>query len=239
MRTGATLGFDTATQDVAVAATREGETVAERVVGAGKGSPRHAATLLREVEGVVAECGGWAEVGLIGVGVGPGSFTGLRIGIATARGLAQGLARPLAGVCTLDALALGIAERAPASGRASLAVLDARRGEAFAVLHDPSGKRVWDPLVCGPAELVERVATLAAPPLAGGDGAIRFRQDLETAGAEVLPEGDPAHHLSARHICVLAEETGESPPDDVRPIYLRPPDAEVWLQRDRGRRAGN
>jgi tRNA threonylcarbamoyladenosine biosynthesis protein TsaB len=234
-----TLGVDTATQDVAVAATRDGETVAERLVGSGEGRPRHAASLLREVERVVAECGGWEEVRLIAVGVGPGSFTGLRVGIATARGLAQGLAKPIAGVCTLDAVALGIAERPPASGRASLAVLDARRREAFAVLHDSSGGRVWDPLVCGPAELAERVAALAEPPLAGGDGAIRFRRDLETAGAEVLPEGDPAHHLSARQICLLAEETGESPPDEVRPIYLRPPDALVWLQRDRGRRAGN
>jgi tRNA threonylcarbamoyladenosine biosynthesis protein TsaB len=233
------LGLDTATADVAVAATRGQQTVAERRVGPGEGRPRHAGALLPEVESVVAECGGWGSVELIGVGLGPGSFTGVRVGIATARALGQALGRPLAGVCTLDALALGVAGRAEGSARPTLAVLDARRSQAFALLHDPEGTRLWEPFVAGPAELAERVAALREAPLAGGDGAIRFRRDLERAGAEVLPEGDPGHRLSARQICLLAGEAGESPPDEVRPIYLRPPDAQVWLHRDKRRREGD
>jgi tRNA threonylcarbamoyladenosine biosynthesis protein TsaB len=239
MATRTVLGFDTATADVAVAATRGEATVAERRVGSGEGRPRHAASLLPEVESVVAECGGWGGVDLIAVGLGPGSFTGVRVGIATAQGLAQALGRPLAGVCTLDALALGVAELPAASARPALAVLDARRSQAFAILHDPPGSRLWEPFVAKPAELAERVAALPEAPLAVGDGAIRFRQDLETAGVEVLPDGDPAHHLSARQICLLADEAGESPPDEIRPIYLRPPDAQVWLQRDQRRRGGD
>jgi tRNA threonylcarbamoyladenosine biosynthesis protein TsaB len=230
----AVLGFDTATADVAVAVTRDGEAVVERRVAPGERYPRHAAALLPEVEAAVAEAGGWEAISMIAVGVGPGSYTGLRIGISTARALGQALGKPLAGICTLDALARGIAQRPAAGDRATLAVLDAKRSQAFAVLHDARGQRLWEPLVAGPDELATRVAGLRDGPLAGGDGSVRFRQDLEAAGAEVLADGDPAHRLQARHVCLLAEGSEGSPPDEIRPIYLRPPDAQVWLQRDHG-----
>jgi tRNA threonylcarbamoyladenosine biosynthesis protein TsaB len=233
------VGFDTATDDVAVALARLGgpaasaELVSERSRGAVQGErPRHAAELLAELEAAVEQAGGWSGVDLIAVGVGPGSFTGLRIGVATARALAQALAKPVVPVGTLEALARGIGEHTRARGRGRLAVLDARRGQAFAALHGPGDERLWAPLVALPGELAERIAGLSQPPLAAGSGAIRFRDELEAAGAEVLPDAEPAHRVSARHTCLLAGAGTPARPDSIEPIYLRPPDADLWLERD-------
>jgi tRNA threonylcarbamoyladenosine biosynthesis protein TsaB len=227
------VGFDTATDDVAVALIRGGETLDERLVAAtSDGRPRHASMLLTQLESVVEQAGGWESVDLIGVGIGPGSFTGLRIGLATARALAQALDKAVVPVGTLAALARGIGEHSGADARARLAVLDARRGQAFAALHGQGGEELWPPLVAAPGELAERVAALSQAPLAGGSGAIRFRDELEAAGAEVLPDPEPAHRVSARHLCVLAEAGRPARPESIQPIYLRPPDAELWLERD-------
>jgi tRNA threonylcarbamoyladenosine biosynthesis protein TsaB len=233
MSAATVLGFDTATPDVAVAVTRGGKALSD-VQLAPEGRPRHATELLPEIERAAAAAGGWEAVDAIAVGIGPGSFTGLRIGIATARALAQGLGKPLTGVGTLDALARGLAERPAAAGRPVLAVLDARRGQVFAALRDANGEQAWEPFVATPKELAARVAALGEAPLSGGDGSLRFRQDLEQAGAEVLPDADPGHRLSARHVSELSDRLAESPPGDIRPIYLRPPDAQLWLERDRG-----
>jgi tRNA threonylcarbamoyladenosine biosynthesis protein TsaB len=232
------LGFDTATADVSVAITRDGALLSERRVPPPPGSnPRHAAELLGEIERAVEDAGGWDGVDLVTVGIGPGSFTGLRIGIATARAIAQALAKPVAGVGSLDALARGISELPDAEGRPRLAVIDAKRSEAFASLHDAGGARLWGPVVATPDALAERVRRLPVMPLAAGDGAVRFRRDLEDAGAEVLPEDEAAHRLSARHLCLLAEDVAPSAPQEITPIYLRPPDAKTWRERDRGQRS--
>ena len=127
---------------MAVAATAGGRAGA-RVLDRARtdaGRPRHSELLLAEVEAAAEALGGWDEVERIAVGVGPGSFTGLRIGIATARALAQARSLPLAGVGSLDALAAGIARSPAGPGRHALAVLDARRGQAFAALRGP-GRR--------------------------------------------------------------------------------------------------
>jgi len=185
------------------------------------------------VERAADAAGGWEAVDLIAVGLGPGSFTGLRVGIATARGLATSLGLPVAGVCTLDALGMGILERG--GDRSALAVLDARRGEVFAALYAPGAERLWEPLVLSPEDLAERVSALAEPPSAAGSGAVRFRHELVGRGVDVLDDGDPAHRVAARHICALAVAVGGG--DDLpAPIYLRPPDAERWRERDTAQR---
>jgi tRNA threonylcarbamoyladenosine biosynthesis protein TsaB len=230
----AVLGIDTATADTAVAATRDGELVFECVVAAGEARPRHAAALLGEVEAAIEAAGGWDGVRLLAVGVGPGMFTGLRIGIATARALAQARALPIAPVSSLAALALGIDRSCSDADRPRLALIDARRGEVFGALHRVDGGVVWGPFVAVPERVAERVAELPRPPMAAGDGSLRFRAELESAGVEVLPDADPAHRMAARHVCALAAEVEPGRPEQVRPIYLRRPDAEVW--RERGNR---
>jgi tRNA threonylcarbamoyladenosine biosynthesis protein TsaB len=226
----AVVGLDTATDDTAVAATRGGEVLYEAQLGpAGKGGPLHATSLLGEVERAVEAAGGWAEVGRIGVGLGPGSFTGIRVGVAAARGLGLGRGLPVLGVGTLDALGLGLA--GAAGGRDGLAVTDARRGEIFAALYSPAGERLWGPLVSSPEDLAERIAALSRPALCAGSGAVRFRRQLAGEGAEIPDDADPVHRVAARQVCALADvaEDGESGPG--APIYLRAPDAERWRER--------
>jgi tRNA threonylcarbamoyladenosine biosynthesis protein TsaB len=223
------LGLDTATADVAVAASADGKPVAERLLAPLPGErPRHATALLGLVTEVVAEAGGWERVGVIAAGLGPGSFTGLRVGISTARALAQAKRLEIAGVGSLAALAAGI--EGPAE-RPRLAVIDAKRREVFAALHRDDGGVEWEPFVAAPAALAERVRELPTAPLAAGDGSLRFREELEAAGAEVPPDADPVHRMAARHVCALAEGAPRVRPEQARPIYLRRPDAEVWRQR--------
>jgi tRNA threonylcarbamoyladenosine biosynthesis protein TsaB len=228
---GAVLGIDTATVQTAVALTRDGELAFERATGPGDGRPRHAAVLLGEVEAAVEAAGGWPGIGLIAVGVGPGTFTGLRIGIATARALAQARGLPIAPVSSLAALALGIDPDRAAPDRPRLALIDARRGEAFGALFGADASVVWEPFVASPEAIAERAAGLDATALAAGDGSLRFRAQLEAAGVEVLPDADPAHRMAARNVCALAARVVPARPEQVKPIYLRRPDAEVWRER--------
>ena len=227
------LGFDTATADAAVAVTVGDEVISERRAAPGQGGrPRHAETLMAEVDAAVVAAGGWERIDRIAVGIGPGTFTGLRVGIATARALAQARGLPTVPVSSLEALARGIGERVP--GRPRLALIDARRGEVFAALLAPSGERLLAPVAIEPAALARRLADLPGAPVAAGDGSLRFRQQLESAGVEVLPEADPAQRMAGRHICALAAAIEPRPVTEVNPAYLRRPDAEVWReQRDR------
>jgi tRNA threonylcarbamoyladenosine biosynthesis protein TsaB len=220
------VGFDTATPDTVVAAGSGSEV---RIGPGEDGRPAHGRALLGAIEEAVTGAGGWEAIELIAVGIGPGSFTGLRIGISTARALGQARGLPIAGVPSTAALLAGIPPAPGGAGR--LALIDARRSEVFAALDTGAG--AGEPVVCPPAELA---VALGLQSLAGisaaGDGALRFRAEIEAAGAAVLPESEPAHHLSARWICELGAEIEPTEPAAVRPLYLRRPDAERWRERD-------
>ena len=203
--------------------------------------------MLEEVERAAAAAGGWQDVDRLAVGLGPGTFTGLRVGIATARGLGLSLGLPARGVCTLDALARGIhdahASSVPSGGmatkrnRRALAVLDGWRGEVFAALYAPDGERIWEPAVYRPEELAVRIAALAEPPSVAGSGAVRFRYELARDGVRIAGDSDPVHRVAARHVCALAASAPGEEADGLAPIYLRPPDAERWRERDASQRA--
>jgi tRNA threonylcarbamoyladenosine biosynthesis protein TsaB len=138
------------------------------------------------------------------------------------------------GVSTLDALAAGIAA-AGATGEL-LAVLDGYRGEVFVALYDAAGATIWPPTVMRPEALAKQLDQLSSPPSVGGSGAIRFRDELEGAGGIRIPDdADPVHRVAARHVCALAA-AGEGS-EALEPIYLRPPDAERWRERDSFQRA--
>lgn len=216
------LGIDTATAASAACVLREDgrsfgdppapERLAER--------PAQAAELMPAVERAMGEAGlGYGDLGAIAVGVGPGSFTGLRIGVTTARALATAAGIALRPVSSLAALAAGIeAER-------RLALIDARRGEVFAALYE-GDERLWPDAVAEPAELAQRVAASGLQPLAAGDGAVRFRDVFEAAGVQVAAAGSRAHVVSGLSICRLALDAPPAAPETVLPVYLREPDAK-------------
>jgi tRNA threonylcarbamoyladenosine biosynthesis protein TsaB len=210
------LAFDTATASTVVGVL-DGDTLVEaRHDPPLGGRPEHAPRLLPLVHDVVDD---WDAIDRIGVGIGPGSFTGLRIGIATARALAQARGLPLVGVSTLEVIARRLQDTA-------LAVLDARRGEAFAAAWR-EGERLLAPVALRPDGLAQRARALPRPLRAAGDGSIRFREQLRAAGAEVPDDSSPLHRVSARVLCARAAEAEESPPGTVLPDYLRLPDAEI------------
>jgi tRNA threonylcarbamoyladenosine biosynthesis protein TsaB len=247
------LGFDTATPSTAVALrAADGTTIELRDDPAPGAHPGHATRLLAMTGELLARAGvGWGAVDRIAVGLGPGTFTGLRVGVATARGLAQSLGSELVGVSSLRALAAGAMKHGAGEDRPTphtgvLAVLDARRGQAFLAAYltpAPAGSSEGPvPLqdlsaaqVLSPPELEAFVEGLGPRAesgeggwLAVGDGAIRFRDLLERTGASVPPDASAAHMVGAEAICALGavgEPAGDA--EDVEPQYGRRPDAEI------------
>ena len=219
------LGFDTSTAATAACLLRSDGRAFERTPAVEElsGPPAHATELLPALDRVLGDAGvGWDAVDAIAVGTGPGTFTGLRIGIATARALARANDVELRAVSSLAALAAGM------ETDLRLALIDARRGELYAALYDRESE-LWPPFVARPEQLVERLRALPTPgpaaPLAAGDGSLRFRQVLEAAGVEVAAAGSPLHVVRALHLCRLARGAPPASPESVLPSYLRAPDA--------------
>jgi tRNA threonylcarbamoyladenosine biosynthesis protein TsaB len=195
--------------------------------------PAHARELLPAVAEAMRRADAEiADLAAIAVGVGPGSFTGLRIGIATARALASAAKLPLRPVSSLAALAAGIEEGGQGQGLLALPLIDARRGELFGAVYE-GGRPLIGPFAAPPEEVLRvrgelgpehEMASLTMQ--AAGDGSLRFRGVLEAAGIRVAPEGSRTHLVRALHICRLGLAAPEASPQAVVPEYLRAPDAK-------------
>lgn len=201
VRMGLLLSFDTATHVATVALLDGDRVLGERVSRAHR--------VLVEADELLSLAGyGAGDVEALAVGTGPGSFTGLRVGLAAAHGFCLARETPVAGVSTLEALAAG--------AQGAIPVIDGGRREVFA-LDDgeprslPAGELLFPP-----------GATLV------GDGAVRYRTVLEELGAEIPPDGDDSHVPCARHHAALARAAGTfGPVERLQPVYVREPDAKV------------
>jgi tRNA threonylcarbamoyladenosine biosynthesis protein TsaB len=251
------LGLDTSTRVTAAGLLLcDGSLLQARDDPAGEGRPGHATRLLALAHSLLAGANlAWGDIERIAVGVGPGTFTGLRIGVATARGLAQSLEVELVGVSSLRALALAAVRDAAGEGAAAegtlagdpsavsmageerglgegvgvLSVIDARRREVFAAVYRGDTELIA-PAPLLPAELAglrDRGALLGGfhSWIAIGDGAVRYREDLECPGVLVPADGSPLHRVDARAICELG--LLGRPAMQVLPDYRRRPDAEI------------
>jgi len=214
------LGFDTSTAATSACLLRDDGEAFERVPPDERlfEPPGHARELMPAVADVMERAGlGYGDLEAIGVGVGPGTFTGLRIGVTTARALAHTTGVPLHPVSSLAALAEGV------EGAVRLPLIDAKRGELFAALYGDDGE-LWPPFASTPELLAERVRQEGLPAVAAGDGSLRFREVLAAAGIEIGPAG--AHAVRGLHVCRLASRVPAAPPETVLPQYLREPDAK-------------
>ena len=190
------LAFDTATSTATSALVSDGTVLGERTTTALR--------VLEDIDALLRHAGLQPrDVDALAVGVGPGSFTGVRMGLAAARGLALALDLPMAGVSTLGALAAGAPDAVP--------MIDAKRHEIFV---EQGGE-----IVALPAAAFDAPGSTCV-----GDGAVRYREHLEQTGAEVPPDDSELHLPRARFHAQLAHDYG--PAELVEPVYVRAPDAD-------------
>ena len=218
------LSLDTTTSAGSAALVRDGRVVREEP---GDRTRPQAARLPGELAALVDRAGvTLAEVDGFAVGTGPGSFTGLRVGIATMQGLAMATGRPLVGVSGFDALAR-------LAGAARVATwVDAWRGEVYAALYE-HGREVDPPVVARPDALLGRLT--GGPVLFTGDGAVLHHDVIHAALGDRARFAEPVTPFLAGAIGEMAAEAFQAghrpPPDAIRPLYVRRPDVELAKDR--------
>jgi tRNA threonylcarbamoyladenosine biosynthesis protein TsaB len=226
------LGIDTATPQVGCAIGGHEGVLASFSSARGR---RHAETLTPAIRFLCAQAHvELSEIGVVAVDVGPGMFTGMRVGIATAKALASALRVPMIGVPSLDLLAFPVRR----SSRRVVSVVDARRGEVFYASYRqvPGGIQRLTEMACGsPDQLCSEIQATGEECLAVGDGARRYAAELEELDEVEVGEPGLAHPSAASlvqlaHARALREEFVK--PWELEPLYLRKPDAEInWVTR--------
>lgn len=218
----ALLALDTSTELCTVALLKDGRLTGELRQKVKTG---HAGMLLQLIDNLLTLCDcPKTSIDHIAVGRGPGSFTGIRIGIATAKGLAMALNCMLSGVCSLDAMAYG----ARPSRIPIMPIMDARKGEVFCARYAPDGERLTPYLNLSPEQVR---AAVEQETLLIGTGLELYGATLAaTLGSNYLPGPQVLWHPSAAMIGTLASEHPEKY-TDVTPLYVRASDAALSLKR--------
>jgi tRNA threonylcarbamoyladenosine biosynthesis protein TsaB len=226
------LGIETATEQVGVAIGGHEGVIATFEVAKGR---RHAETLVPAIEFVCRQSDiELSEIGCIAVDVGPGLFTGMRVGLAAGKALAQALRIPMIGITSLDLLAFSCRH---AADRVVVPVIDARKNEVFWAMYRPvpgGVQQVSDPTVGPVDDLVGDLLARSQDVLCVGDGAERHREEIvegyrcEVSGPLYPPVGTL---VQLAHAKALREEWVR--PNEIEPVYLRAPDAQInWAVRE-------
>jgi len=239
------LSLDTTTKAASCAAARDGVVLNEERIDPTRQIALQLPGALRDILDLSAIA--LEEVDAFAVATGPGSFTGLRIGIATMQGLAFGQQRPLIGISGLTALR---AVASPAFLGSRIATwVDAWRGDVYAALFE-DGRQVGEPVVARPDDLLDAMLVRSGSPIPDpgirlmanditfiGDGAETYRELIVSRLGDAARIADPVVPLLAGVIAVLATidytKGHRPPPHAIRPLYVRRPDAE--LAREEGR----
>ena len=229
------LGIETATVQVGCAVGGVEGVLAEFHAARGR---RHAETLVPAIQFVCQEASiELREVSAVAVDIGPGLFTGLRVGIATAKALAQALRVPMIGLSSLDLLAFAVRY----TGRTVVAAIDARRGEVYAATYRPVPgglQRVSDYQLWKPRDLVLELVALGTECLVVGDGVLRHRALFDgdsriTVGTVGYAYPSASALVELAHPRAIREEFVQ--PSELTPLYLRQADAEMaWRKRREG-----
>ena len=227
------LGLETATQQVSVAIGGHDGVLGLFEVSRGR---RHAETLVPAIEFVCRQADiEIAEFGAIAVDVGPGLFTGMRVGLAAGKAMAHALRIPMIGVSSLDLLAYPLRH----SDRIIASIIDARKGEVFYSFHravDGGVQRLTDPRVGSVEDLVADLLDRGQDTICVGDGALRYRSEID-AGLRCEFADDLLAHPSAAPLVQIAHQRSLreefTDPADIQPLYLRAPDAQInWSTRE-------
>lgn len=220
IQSGTVLALDASGAACSVALMREGNLIAARREPMDRG---HAEALMPLVMEVMGEAGiAFSDLATIAVGVGPGSFTGIRIALAAAHGMALAARRPVVGIDSFSAVAAQVA-RADLAGRSLLVAIESKRHELFGQYFDSDLHAIGGPLVLAPDALLQQRPDGAL--LIAGDGAVRMPSGvgIELARQDLRPDAQAIARLVQAGHAVLA----------ARPLYLR--GADVTLPRETAR----
>jgi tRNA threonylcarbamoyladenosine biosynthesis protein TsaB len=226
------LGISTSTKQVGAAIGGHEGVLASSHSARGK---RHAENLAPAIDFVRRQARvELDDISAVAVDIGPGLFTGLRVGVAAAKAVAHALRVPMIGISSLDLLAWPLRH----TSREIVAVIDARRGEVFAARYRPTPggvQRLAEPMVCGPDDLRAELQARDADYLVVGDGGLRYADDLaDIVSAEIaeqhLAYPNASSLVQLAHARAIREDFVQ--PWQLEPLYLRPPDAEInWSMR--------
>ena len=227
------LGIETATQQVSVAIGGHEGVLGMFEVSRGR---RHAETLVPAIEFVCRQADVQiAEFGAIAVDIGPGMFTGMRVGLAAGKAIAQALRVPMIGISSLDLLSFPLRH----ADRTIAAVIDARKGEVFYAFYRPvpgGVQRVTEPRVGPVDDLVADLIARGQNVVCVGDGALRYRDDIAACvncdfAEQFVSFPSAAPLVQLAHARALREDWVN--PWEIQPMYLRAPDAQInWTTRE-------